>query len=237
MSKTGWGVRIAGYGLAPFTGGWSVPIANAGAAGIEAKQHSNDGPKPAKGGKNPEDPLNSILKQYSEQSQQKGESLSGQGEAAVSPALKYYRDLLSPNASDLMAATAPERGRVIDQYDTARKAVAQFGPRGGGTTGALAESRFDQAESMGDITSQARRGAAGGSAELGLQLESLGLSHEALASQDIGTIIQSILNRQYLDVTKRGQTMQAWSGVGQMAGQFLGMYLTREGGALGQKSA
>lgn len=185
----------------------------------------------------PEDPYTAILKKQSEQSQQEGEDQSGAGSAAMAPALKYYRDLLSADPNAVMSATAPERGRVIDQYDTARKAVANFGPRGGGTTGALASSRFDQAESMGDITSEARRGAAGSSAELGLQLQSLGLSHEALASQDIGTIIQSILNRQYLDVTKRGQTMGMWSGIGQAAGSLAGMYLTREGGAWGEKKA
>ncbi len=164
---------------------------------------------------------------------QKGALLGGQGQQALAPTLAYYQSLIGQDPAALMQATAPERGRVIDQYDSARRAAAEFGPRGGATNAAIANSHFQQAQQLGDITSMAKRDATSQLAALGATMTGLGLSADQLASMDLNAVIQAVLGQDYLDIQKRGQTMAMWGGVGETAGSLAGLYLTREGGAWG----
>lgn len=165
----------------------------------------------------------------------RGAQLGEQGTTTTQPVLDYYGKLLSGDANALAEATQPERGRVLDQYDTARRAMAQFAPRGGGTTSAVAQSYTQQAQQLADITSTARRSAAELFASLGPQLASLGLTAEQLEAADLNTIINAALNREYLqtssDLQRRGQNLGLAGGIGEAAGSLLGLYLTRKGGA------
>ena len=174
-----------------------------------------------------EDPYTALLTKQSEKAQAQGEEATGMSMEALGPVLNYYTALMGSNPSALLDATRQERGRVIDQYDTARKAIANFGPRGGGTTSTLAQSRFDQAESLADITSNARRSAVASASQLGVQLAGLGLTAEGLASSDLNTIINAALNREYLQTNKRGQNLQAATGIGETVGSIIGAILTR----------
>jgi len=178
-----------------------------------------------KGGDKDDAVINPYLDDLSKGAQglrQQGQDLNLQGSEALAPALQYLRQILSTNPNEVMAATAPERGRVIDQYDAARRAIGEFGPRGGGTTSALAESRISEAGALGDILSTGRREAFGQAAQLGTTMTGLGLTADQLASADIEKIIDAILTREGFDVQKRGQTMQMWSSIGQAAGYAAG---------------
>ena len=95
-----------------------------------------------------------------------GGQLTGMGTEALAPVLGYYRDLLSGNSASVLSATVPERGRVIDQYDTARKAMAN-GPRGGGTTSAQANSQIAEGNALQEILSTARDKGAEGASRVG----------------------------------------------------------------------
>jgi hypothetical protein len=174
------------------------------------------------------DPYTALLAKNAAGATAEGQATSAEGDTALSPAMNYLKSILSGDPSAMLAATQPERGRVIDQYDTARRNTAAFGPRGGGTTGALAGSRFQQASSLSDITSGARRDAVKSETELGVNLKQLGLSQEALATQDLGTVINSILSTQELGIQKRGQTTAMLGGFGEAAGSIIGAYLTRK---------
>jgi hypothetical protein len=169
----------------------------------------------------PEDPYTKLLREHSDKLSGTGGDLMGRGGEALDPALSYLKKLLSNDPNAILDATRGERGRVIDQYDTARRAVAQFGPRGGGTNTALASSRFQQAQSLADITSDAKQDAVGKAAALGTSLTGLGLSAEQLASSDINAIINTVLTREGFDVTKRGQNMEALGGLGEALGTII----------------
>lgn len=214
-----------------FTGGATWPLlalgAGAGVGGDLLARKLGGGSSKAPAAQ-PTDPYTSLLSQQAAGAQAQGEASSASGTDALAPVMKYLQSILGGDPSALMAATQPERGRVIDQYDTARKSAAEFGPRGGGTTGALAKSRFDQASSLADITSGARRDAVATEGELGLQLKQLGLSAEQLASSDLSTVINAALNKQYLDVQKRGQNAGLLGDVGSAAGSIIGAILTRK---------
>ena len=226
--------KIGGIAAAPFTGGLSLwpTIAMAG-AGIGG---GFLGSKLAGGGDDedrPEDAIAKMLQQSSAETRSQAGALAGQGAETLNPTIQYFKQILSSDPSAVMDATRQERGRVIDQYDTARKAISNFGPRGGGTTSALAESRFAEGETLADVVSRARSEAVGQAGQLGVNLTGLGLSADQLASADLNTVLNSIFAREGLDVTKRGQNMQALGGVGQAAGQLLGLFLTRPGGIWG----
>ena len=235
MSKLGWLERIGGYVAAPFTGGWSIPIANAGAGITEHIQGANDlpGQPNAKGKGHPEDPFTALLQNQASGANKTGLQYGSMGTEALGPAMEYLKQILGANPQGVMEATRADRGRVIDQYDTARKSAEQFAPRGGGTTSALASSRFQQAESLADITSTARRSAVATSGELGTSLAGLGLTAQDLASRDIGTIINSVLAREGLNVQQRGQNMGLLGDIGQTIGTLIGIAMGGDSGGGG----
>lgn len=173
------------------------------------------------------------LEAMAKNQRQQGSDLADTGTSTLMPAIKYLRNILSANPAEAMAATAPERGRVIDQYDTARKAISEFGPRGGGTTSTLAQSRLSEAGDIADVTNTARREAFGQSAGLGTTLTGLGLSADQLASADLNTILESLLTVQGHDVQRHAGNLQALGGLGQGLGSLLGILLTRPKGAAG----
>jgi len=169
-----------------------------------------------------------MLRGQATRLQGKGTQLQQEGTEALSPVLQYFKQLLSGDPAAMMQATAPERGKVIDQYDAARNAIARFAPRGGGQGTAIAGSYVQQAQQLSDITSKAREGAAAGLAQLGPQLQALGLSADQVASMDLNTLIQSVLSKEELDLTRRGQTFGMWGDIGTGVGELFGQYLGRD---------
>ena len=220
--------KVAGGGIASaLTGGAALPLLIGGAAGF-GLSHLGGGGKKDDQANASIDPYTALLQQQAGTAQKEGTESSAMGSEALAPAMLYLKSLLGADPSAMLAATQQERGRVIDQYDAARKAVENFGPRGGGTTSTLAQSRFSQAESLADITSSARRNAVASEAELGVNLKQLGLTAQQLASSDLNSVINAVLNRQYLDVQKRGQNAQAATGIGETVGSIIGAILTRD---------
>lgn len=172
--------------------------------------------------------LNSILQNLSASSvssKNQAKDFEGLSAETLGPVLKYFKTLIGGDEGALMSATTPERARVIDQYDTARKAISEFGPRGGGTNATLAGSRFQEASDLAGITSQARTNAVSGAANLGMGLTQAGLSSEQLANQDLGAILSGILGKESLDVQKRGQNAGVLGSFGEALGSIFSMFL------------
>lgn len=157
----------------------------------------------------------------------KGNEFDAVGMEQLRPVLEIFRQLAGGDPEALADATRPERSRVIDQYDTARKTISEFGPRGGGTNALLGQSQFDQASELSNITALARRNALDTSANLGTTLSGLGLTADQLASADLNTIIQAILSRQGLKTQERGQNSALAGGIAEGLGTLLGLFLTK----------
>jgi len=168
-----------------------------------------------------------ALRESSAGTRKQAGQLSAMGAESLAPVQNYFQKLLGEDPSALMEATKGERGRVIDQYDAARRAASQFGPRGGGTNAAISESYFQQANQLSDITSMAKRDAASQLGQLGATMTGLGLSADQLASADLNTVIQAVLGRENLALEKRGQTMELLGNIGSAAGSIAGAYMTR----------
>ena len=159
------------------------------------------------------------------------EKFLSKGDDALSPALSYFQSLLSGNPAAVMAATAPARGRVIDQYDTARKAMATFAPAGGGTTGAAAASRVTQGNDLAEILSTAQDKGAAGVAQIGSTMLSAGLSTNALVSQDLNSVINAVLSGAGLSMQQQQITSANDAAQGEAMGAMLGLLLTKGKGA------
>lgn len=228
MSVWGTIAKVGGFAAAPFTGGWSIPI---GLGAGTALDHTGGGDK--KKDEHPEDAYTSLLTKSAASNHATGQEATTLGLDTLRPVLDYFRQVMSPNAGALMDATRGERGRVIDQYDTARRSLGAFGPRGGGVTSALAGSEFQQAESLADVTSEAKSKAATSGAAAGSAVAGLGLQSQSLAHADLETVLQSILAREGLNVTKHGQNMQLAGDIGQAAGNLLGIWLGSSDGNTG----
>jgi hypothetical protein len=191
-------------------------------------KHKNEDPTKAKAPGMPDDEeIMKLLKEHSAKMSGEAGNLSGQGTEALAPVMDYFKKLLSGDPNMMMEATRPERGRVIDQYDTARKAVTSFAPRGGGQTSAVAGSFVQEAQQLGDVTSSARKEAVGQAGQLGATLKGLGLSADDLATKDLNSIISAVMGNKQLDLVKRGQNMAMVGELGQGLGSLLGTYLTR----------
>ena len=221
--------------LAPFTGGGSLAflpgaLAGAGVGTALSGAFSGAGAKKKTSDDDDIQALIAKLQTSSGTTSAKGAELSGLGSEALRPVLQYFKSIIGGDPNALMEATRPERSRVIDQYDTARKNISEFGARGGGTNSVVAQSRFDEADTLANLTATARREAVGQAGNLGATLEGLGLSADQLASADLNTVIQAILSQKGLDLTKSGQNKQMAAGLAEGLGTLLGLFLTRGSG-------
>ena len=234
MPNWGGGARGAATGasIGSFGGplGTGIGAGIGGLLGLFTGKKKDPAADAAKGGPNDADITKLLQEHAAKMSGQAGE-LEGQGGDTLAPVMEYFQKLLSGDPGMMMEATRPERGRVIDQYDTARRAVSQFAPRGGGSNSAIAGSFVQEAQQLGDVTSTARREAVGQASQLGATLKGLGLSADDLATKDLNSIISTVMANKQLDLTKRGQNMAMVGELGQGLGTLLGMYLTRGQGA------
>ena len=166
------------------------------------------------------------LQKRAGQLQGKADVMLGQGMEDLGQASDYYGDLLGGDPGALMEATKSERGRVIDQYDTARQAITEFGPRGGGTTSALASSRIQQGNQISDLMSQGKQQAAAGLADIGQVIAGVGLTQEQIASMDTNAVLDAVLKREELAVTKSGQKAALWGGLAEAGAGLFGDWIS-----------
>lgn len=116
-------------------------------------------------------------------------SLGMEGSDLFGPAAAYLKKILSGDRQQLLEATAPERHRVIDQYATAKKALAEFTPRGGGQAGSMNRLQAQEASDLSGIGSAARAAATTTGLSAGLNAQGLGLQASGIAANDYTGIL------------------------------------------------
>lgn len=143
-------------------------------------------------------------------------SLNTNAQDLFKSVLPYLRDIMSGNQQSVLQATMPERRKVMDQYDAARKSIAEFSPRSGGTASAMNEMRGNEASDLAGIAGQARQNAFGQGATLGSNMQSLGLNAQGQAA---GTYA-NIASIEQAEAARKAQEM---AGFGQAAGSLLAL--------------
>ena len=168
-------------------------------------------------GDSTDDPLK-ALRSSADRAAGMSKEFSAQGADLMGPATDYLKKLISGDRSDLMQATMPERRRVIDQYSSAKRAIAEFTPRGGGQASAMMGLQAQQAGDLAGLGAGARKDATSAALGAGTQLKGMGLSAESLASNDLSALIQAI--------TQKNQGNQSnWAAVGSAVGTMLPLLL------------
>lgn len=153
------------------------------------------------------------LKQMATTLGTQGKDIAGQGQAALAPVLKYLMAVAGGDPAALNAETAPERAKVLDQYDTARKAI-QFSPRGGGQASATINAGARAASDITSLTAAAHRQGATDLGNLGKNLLDTGVSEQHNAASELASVLQTY------DKAKQ-ERAESNSGFGAAIGQAL----------------
>jgi hypothetical protein len=118
------------------------------------------------------------------------------GEQALGQSLAYYTPLLTGNRQAMMEAEGPQISTLAQNYMNAKKNISQFGPRGGGTTSALAQAPFNLADQITQLLEGARTNAATQVANIGSSLANIGVSAMNTSAATAGTVASQQLQQQ-----------------------------------------
>lgn len=151
-----------------------------------------------------------------------GPMLSG-SRAALGTAQNYLQSLVGGGKTAAMDAAAPEVNTILSQYDTAKKNLSQFAPRGGGTNSQLANLPFQESGAITNLLGSERSNAAQLLSSLGLGEGGLGSS---LLPRDSGAG-SSLLNYGLQNQEQQGQM---FGQVGTSLGTLLGTLFNQGGG-------
>ena len=149
-------------------------------------------------------------------------TFTGAGEGATGTAQNYFTSLLG-NRSQALDAASPEVSTVMDQFDSAHKAAAEFNPRGGGRATLNAQKPYQMAGVVGKLLSASRNNAASTLGNLGINEEGLGVS-----ATNAGTTAASDLGKNELDYQK--QKASEYGSIGSGIGGILGKLIANKGG-------
>lgn len=158
------------------------------------------------------------LKQHAQTATDLSKQFGAQGAEMFQPVADYLKKVTSGDRQSVLAATMPERRRVIDQYATAKKAIAEFTPRSGGQAAAGAALQGKEASDLATTTAEARQAAFGQEANLATAASQLGISEQALASGDLNSILNAL-------TTQQAAHAQSAAGLGSALGTLAGFLL------------
>lgn len=157
------------------------------------------------------------LSQLAQLLSKQGTDLTKTGTDALHPVLQYLLALTGADPAALAQATQPERAKVLDQYDTARKAI-QFLPRGGGQASATMQSGAKAASDISSIVANARNSATNSLGALSTNLINTGIN-----TTEAGGNAEQAAGRAYADLAK--QKDEELGGFGKGLGQAISMAL------------
>jgi hypothetical protein len=169
-----------------------------------------------------------TLRNRAQQQFAQGQQIAGTGADALASVIGYLHPLITGDQAAIAAATAPERKRVIDQYDTAKKA-AEFAPRGA-QAGAMLNIGAQQAQQLATLPAQARAAAQQAMAQIAEYATQTGLQGESAAQG-------ALANTLYPMLSQRGQDQESIWKTFAALGSLIGAFIPGVGPAIGLASA
>jgi hypothetical protein len=140
-------------------------------------------------------------------------------EADLGKAGQYYAGLLGGDRQKMMEAVGPEVNTILSQYDTAKRAAAEFSPRGGGRTQTLAELPFKESASITDLLQKVRPQAAAGAESVGAKEASLAAGLLPSGTSAAAQLLQYELGKQGMSFN---QSMQQGAALAEVLIGLLG---------------
>jgi hypothetical protein len=108
---------------------------------------------------------------------------TGEGTKDVTAASKWYNDILSGDPTKMAEAVAPETSAIQGEAQQKKDELAQFSPRSGGTTAAVAGMDANTRAQIIKLLGGLQSTAASGDASLGTTEQNLALNNRAQADQ------------------------------------------------------
>jgi hypothetical protein len=109
----------------------------------------------------------------------------GAAEKVLQGPLDFFSKLLSGDRQSAMEAEAPAVNSILSQYDSAKRAVSQFAPRGGGTASTLAQAPFKASDAITNLLASVRPEAAQALTQISGLLSSLGLDESSIGISNL----------------------------------------------------
>lgn len=159
-----------------------------------------------------------ALQAHADMATDLSKSLNLTGSEIFGPAASYLKKVTGGDAQEVLAATMPQRRRVIDQYSAAKNALGEFAPRSGGTAAAGSKLAASEASDLAGISNEARTKGIDPATSAGIQLQGLGLSAASLASGDLNQILSALQQQEENKQKSAG-------GIGSALGSLLGFVL------------
>jgi hypothetical protein len=116
------------------------------------------------------------------------------GEGDTRNASDFFNTLLAGDPAKTSKLLSPEIKDITDQGQQAKKTMAQFGTRSGGTTSAASTIDDKTRGSIDDMIAKLTFGAASGDASLGTSLLNTGLSANQLQDEESQQKLQNMIN-------------------------------------------
>jgi hypothetical protein len=151
-----------------------------------------------------------------------GKKESKLGFKSLKQLFPYFRTLLSGDRQAMTELLAPELRQAGTAYEQGKRNIAEFGPRGGGTTSAISGLETARAGAVSDIYQKARPYAAQGLMQTGGLLTSAGAQNLGTATGAYGAQMGGYTNLAELVEKQRQARAQAWGGIGSGIGSILG---------------
>lgn len=134
--------------------------------------------------------------------------------------LPYLKAVTSGDRQAILNATMPERRRVIDQYSTAKKALAEFSPRSGGQAAAMADQATKEAGDLSLIGANARTQGMQDATNLGVNFAGQAQQGRAAVASNLNAMAQITS----LQAQQRAQAAGGWgNALGMLAGMVIGL--------------
>ena len=141
-----------------------------------------------------------------------GSGLVSMGAEGLAPVFKRLMSLVSGNPESVNQEVMPENAAILNQYDTALRAVG-MGPRGGGQASATAGLKSSEASTLATTKSKAIKDATAQLGTLASATTGQGLQAESDATHTLGTLIQSAMAGEKL-------TQDKWMAIGSAVGSI-----------------
>jgi len=153
-----------------------------------------------------------------------GAGLADEATSALAPLLKQLQKLISGDEGATNEAIQPQARAIIENYNTARRSLAEFAPRGGGSASASAESRFKEAGDISSLRSQVRTSAISELSQVAGQELSAGTALEETGLSGLVNLVQEAIQ-------SKGQNAGLWGKIGAGVGGLIGFMVAGPVGA------
>lgn len=118
----------------------------------------------------------------------------------------YYRKLLSGDPTELLSAVSPQVDQISMQFDQIRRMISDQ-PRGGGKTSVLASLPVSEAQSVANLESNAKSGAAQGLANIAGTETQAGQNEIGVGLSGAGQAAQIASGGRQQDISSSWKTM------------------------------